>query len=105
MSPVRFIGLGDLFLQTGDVGKARVHHATALRLASQGGVPLNQARAHRGLARACHAGGDSVQARYHWQEALTLYTAIGAPEAREIRANLAATGDNGEDRLVGVLSN
>ncbi len=81
--------LGQVLTETGDTGKASAHHATALRLASEGGSPLEQARAHSGLAAACQASGDSLQARHHWQEALTRYTAIGAPEAREIRAQLA----------------
>jgi tetratricopeptide (TPR) repeat protein len=88
-------GLGDVLLQTGDVGEARAHHAAALRLASEVGSPGNQARAHSGLARAYHADGDSLQARHHWQEALTRYDTI-APEAREIRAILARI-DDGED--------
>jgi len=52
-------------------------------------VPLVQARAHSGLARASQADGDWLRARHHWQEALTRYAAIGAPEAHEIRARLA----------------
>jgi tetratricopeptide (TPR) repeat protein/transcriptional regulator with XRE-family HTH domain len=89
-------GLGDVHFQTGDVGKAREHHTAALRLASEADVPFNQARAHGGLARACQADGNSPQARHHWQQALTRYDAIGAPEAREIRARLATAGDNGD---------
>jgi hypothetical protein len=73
-----------------------VHHAAALRLASEVGAPLEQARAHSGLARVCEADGDSLQARHHWQQALTRYAAIGAPEAREIRARLATAGDSGD---------
>jgi DNA-binding SARP family transcriptional activator/tetratricopeptide (TPR) repeat protein len=90
-------GLGDVLFRTGDAGKARAHHAAALRLASEAGSPRDQAHAHHGLARACQAGGDQVQARYHWQQAFTRYAAIGAPEAREIRARLAAIGDGGDD--------
>ena len=83
---------------------------TALRLASEAGSPREQARAHSGLARAYQADGDSVQARHHWREALTRYAAIGAPEAREIRARLATANDDatnghvpaeeGEDRVL-----
>jgi DNA-binding SARP family transcriptional activator/tetratricopeptide (TPR) repeat protein len=89
-------GLGDVLFRTGDGGKARAHYAAALRLASEADSPEHQARAHSGLARACQAAGDPVQARHHWQEALTRYAAIGAPEAREIRARLATTGDGGD---------
>jgi DNA-binding SARP family transcriptional activator/tetratricopeptide (TPR) repeat protein len=90
-------GLGEILLQTGNADKARVHHATALQLASEVDASLELARAHSGLARACHVDGDSAQARYHWHEALTRYDAIGAPEAREIRAQLAVAGDVGDD--------
>jgi DNA-binding SARP family transcriptional activator len=89
-------GLGEVLFQTDDADLGRAHHATALRLASEAGVPLEQARAHSGLARACQADGDSLQARHHWQEALTRYGAIGAPEADEIRAQLAIDGDGGD---------
>jgi len=89
--------LGDLLCRTGQTGKARAHHTAALRLASQADSPLEQARAYHGLARASHSDGDSLQARHHWQQALTRYTAIGAPQASEIRAQLAMTGNGGGD--------
>jgi tetratricopeptide (TPR) repeat protein len=90
-------GLGDVLCRTGDADKARAHHAAALRIASEADSPREQARAHSGLARACQAAGDPVQARHHWQEALDRYTAIGAPEADEVRARLAAIGDGDGD--------
>jgi tetratricopeptide (TPR) repeat protein/transcriptional regulator with XRE-family HTH domain len=82
-------GLGEALLRTGETDGARIRHATALRIASEAHWPLEQARAHNGLAHACQIAGDPVQAWHHWQEALTRYTAIGAPEATEIRARLA----------------
>jgi hypothetical protein len=33
------------------------------------------------------------QARHHWPQALTLYTELGAPEADQVRAQLAAAAD------------
>jgi len=84
-------GLGEVLLRQGDAHKARAHHATALRLASEADSPREQARAHSGLARACQAAGDLPQARHHWEQALARYTAIGAPEADEIRARLASS--------------
>lgn len=54
-------------------------------------------RAYSGLAHACHTEGDPVKARHHWQETLARYTAIGGPEADEIRARLAARGGDGDD--------
>jgi DNA-binding SARP family transcriptional activator len=90
-------GLGDVFFRTGEAGKARAHHTAALRLASETDAPLEQGHAHSGLARTFQVGGNSPQARHHWQQALIHYAAIGAPEAREIRARLAMPGDNGDD--------
>jgi DNA-binding SARP family transcriptional activator/Flp pilus assembly protein TadD len=89
-------GLGNVFLRTGDAEKAHEHHATALRLASEADSPRQQARAHSGLARGCQADGDPIQARHHWREALTRYTAIGAPEADEVRTSLAMAGKSDE---------
>jgi DNA-binding SARP family transcriptional activator/Tfp pilus assembly protein PilF len=82
-------GLGEVFLGTGQPGQARVQHASALSLATQTGVKYQQARAHHGLARAHQAIGDPGQARRHWQQAFTLYTSLGAPEADQVRAQLA----------------
>ena len=90
-------GLGDVLCRTGDADKARAHHATALRLASEADAPREQAHAHSGLARACQADGNPAQARHHWQQALTRYAAIGAPEASEIRAQLAGAEHQGTD--------
>jgi hypothetical protein len=90
-------GLGDVLFAAGDAGTAGEHYATALRLASQAGLPREQARAHTGLARACQVSGDPVQARHHWRQALIRYQAIGAPEAREIRAQLAKARDGRDE--------
>jgi tetratricopeptide (TPR) repeat protein len=90
-------GLADVLSQTGHTDRARAHHATALRLASETNCRSSKPRAHNGPARAYHADGDSHQARHDWQEALTRYAAIGAPEARDIRARLAMTGDGHND--------
>ena len=97
-------GLGNVLFRTGDAETARTHHATALRLASEADTPWQQARAHSGLARAYQASADPLQARHHWQEALTRYDAIGAPEAREIRAQLAMAGTEAEDDLTATQS-
>jgi DNA-binding SARP family transcriptional activator/Tfp pilus assembly protein PilF len=87
--------LGESLLAAGRSVDVCTQHAFALGLATQVGNKYEQARAHSGLARACQVGGDSVQARHHWQEALTRYASIGAPEAGEIRAQLAVAGDVG----------
>jgi tetratricopeptide (TPR) repeat protein len=87
-------GLGAVLLATGQPHDACTQHVTALALARQIGDHDQQARAHAGLAQGHHATGDLVRARRHWQQALTLYTGVGAPEADQIRAHLAAA-DNG----------
>jgi hypothetical protein len=40
------------------------------------------------LATAYQADGDLPDARSHWQEALDIYTDLGAPEADQVRARL-----------------
>jgi hypothetical protein len=65
----------------------------ALALAAHTGQKYQQARAHHGLGQVSHADGDPSQARRHWQEALALFTELGTPEARQVRAQLAAARD------------
>lgn len=84
--------LGEAFLAAGQFGDALTQHTSALGLASQTGDRYQQARAHNGLAHAYHAAGHSSQA-HHWRKALTLYTSVGAPEADQVRAQLAAVND------------
>lgn len=94
-------GLGDVLLAVGEPGRARQHHAMALRMASQIGSKYEQARAHAGLARARTviarrgdvdgASHDSVgesTGAQHWSEALRLFTALGTPEADQIRVEV-----------------
>jgi DNA-binding SARP family transcriptional activator/tetratricopeptide (TPR) repeat protein len=85
--------LGEVSLATGQSADARAHYAAALSGAARNGEKYEQARAHNGLARAHQAAGDLGQARHHWSQALTLYTTLGAPEAEQVRAHLASTGD------------
>ena len=83
-------GLGDALLASGQPEDARAQHAIALGLASQIGDKFERARAHNGLAHTFHATGDPGQARHHWQQALTVYTELGAPEVDDVRARLTA---------------
>jgi tetratricopeptide (TPR) repeat protein len=87
--------LGDVLITTGQPGDARAQNAAALGLAGQVGDRYEQARAHYGLARACDADGDPGQAVRHWRRALDMYTELGAPEADQIRARLAAADGDG----------
>jgi hypothetical protein len=83
--------LGDLSLATSRPVQAQTHYTSALILAAQIGDPTEQARAHDGLAHACHAMGNTRQAHQHSQAAFTLYTELGVPEADQGALLLAAT--------------
>ncbi|HTZ26137.1 MAG TPA: tetratricopeptide repeat protein [Streptosporangiaceae bacterium] len=82
-------GMGEIFLATARPGDARAEFAAVLGLASRIGLRYQQARAYRGLAHACDALGDLGQADRHWQEALTMFTDLGAPVGG-VRAHLVA---------------
>jgi DNA-binding SARP family transcriptional activator/Flp pilus assembly protein TadD/DNA-binding XRE family transcriptional regulator len=86
--------LGAMFLATGRPADARAQHGAALKLAGQIGEVYEQARAHDGLARAYQAVGNSVRARHHWRHALAYYVDLGAPEAGQVRAQLAAADNH-----------
>jgi DNA-binding SARP family transcriptional activator/Tfp pilus assembly protein PilF len=85
--------LGEALLVAGQPSRARTRHITACDIASDIGDKYQQARAHDGLARAHHALARPDQARDHWAEALALYTHLGTPEADQVRAQLAETGN------------
>jgi tetratricopeptide (TPR) repeat protein len=76
--------------QAGQPAAARAKLTEALRLATQTGNTYQQAAAHHDLADSHHHAGHPRQARHHWQHALTLYTTTSAPEADQIRTQLAA---------------
>lgn len=86
-------GLGEAHLLAGRHVNGRIQHIAALALASEIGDKHQQARAHDGLGHSYHTTGDSDQAFQHWQEALTLYTVLGVPEADRVRAQLATAGN------------
>ncbi|HEY2505887.1 MAG TPA: tetratricopeptide repeat protein [Streptosporangiaceae bacterium] len=70
--------------------EARAGYAEALILARHIGDQHEQARAHEGLACAYQADGVGDHALDHWQQALTLYTAIGVPRALQLKAQVQA---------------
>jgi tetratricopeptide (TPR) repeat protein len=82
--------LGEVLLATGHGGQAHAQHSAALGLASEIGHQAEQARAHHGLGDVYHSRGDAGKARRHWREALAVYAQLGAPEADQVRARLAA---------------
>jgi len=79
-------GLGEVFLATERPADACAKYTAAIDLAAQAGERYEQAHAHDGLATACQASGDPDGARRHRQQALTIYTYLGAPEASQPRA-------------------
>jgi DNA-binding SARP family transcriptional activator/Tfp pilus assembly protein PilF len=94
-------GSGEVLLAIGEPAKARVQLQAALGLASELGFKHEQARACSGLGQACNALGDISRARDYWQQAVALFTELGVPEADQVRAQLAAAendGDNDGDR-------
>ncbi len=72
----------------GQTAAARAELAAALRLATATGNTYEQANAHAGLAESHHATGQDELADRHWQQALSLYTQLDAPEADQIRSRL-----------------
>jgi tetratricopeptide (TPR) repeat protein/transcriptional regulator with XRE-family HTH domain len=74
---------------TGQLAAARAELRTALRLADETSNTYEQAGAHSDLASSHYQAGEDEQARYHWQQALDLYTRVGAPEAGHIRSELS----------------
>jgi tetratricopeptide (TPR) repeat protein len=85
--------LAEILLATGDPELARTRHAAALSLACDAGYCYEQARAHSGLGCCYHAMADLARSREHWQQALAIYSQLGAPEAGQIRARLGAGTD------------
>jgi DNA-binding SARP family transcriptional activator/tetratricopeptide (TPR) repeat protein len=83
--------LGEALLAAGQ--PSRTHHAAAYCIASDIGDMYQQARANDGLAYAHRALSRPDEARHHWAEALALYTHLGTPEADQVRAQLADTGN------------
>jgi tetratricopeptide (TPR) repeat protein len=92
-------GLGELCLDIGQPDDAVVHHAAALRLAVEASDLNEQARAHHGLACAHQAAGDHARAQAHLEKALRHFSALGAPEGRQIQAQLSAVNGNGTRTL------
>jgi tetratricopeptide (TPR) repeat protein len=92
-------GLGETLLATGRPDEARVEHTAALTLASQIGDRYEQARAHSGLGAALGVIGDAGLAQQHRQRALDLYAELGAAEAEDTSARLAAMDQGDPDDL------
>jgi tetratricopeptide (TPR) repeat protein len=78
-------------LAQGQVDRAIRDAELALAIHRETGHRLGEARTHLALGNAISAAGDADVARQHWHDALDLFDDIGAAEAEEGRALLAAT--------------
>ena len=78
---------------SGQPAAASAELVNAVRLAAETGNTYEQASAHRELAEIRSSAGDEKSARCHWQQALTLYTQLGAAEAGQVRSRLTSIGD------------
>jgi tetratricopeptide (TPR) repeat protein len=96
--------LGEVLLAMGRLAEASELCAAALDTAAQIGEKYEQARAHDGLARISLASGEAGKARSHWQEALTLFTELGAPETEAVRTLLTTDTPNSALTLSGLTS-
>ncbi|WP_253773932.1 AfsR/SARP family transcriptional regulator [Goodfellowiella coeruleoviolacea] len=90
----------------GDQEKALHAYQAALDLAIGTGNRTYQAHANRGVAQALHALGRHVDAVPHWRAAEEQFSALGQPEAAEVRAEYAdltcACGQNVSDDQGGL---
>jgi DNA-binding SARP family transcriptional activator/tetratricopeptide (TPR) repeat protein len=75
----------------GQPAAARAELAAALQLAAETGNAYQQACVHRDLGDSHHRDGQQEQANHHWQQALVLYTQLGAPEADQVQSRLTAS--------------
>ncbi|GAA4190249.1 BTAD domain-containing putative transcriptional regulator [Streptosporangium oxazolinicum] len=81
-------GLGQAACATGDPAKALDYHHQALALAESVGHLHGQAHAHRGIGDALYRT-KHPKAAESWQQALDIFTEIGAPERKSLREYLA----------------
>jgi tetratricopeptide (TPR) repeat protein len=71
-------------------GAARGELETALGPAAETRQHLPAGKHAPQPRRKYHLAGEDEQARHHWQQALTLYTQLGASEASQIQSRLSA---------------
>jgi tetratricopeptide (TPR) repeat protein/transcriptional regulator with XRE-family HTH domain len=96
-------GLAEALHQSGHPAGARTELQIALRLAAETGNTYQQASTHGDLAENYQCTGESETARHHFNQAIDLYTEVGAPEADQIRARLDELPASGvPDDSVGV---
>ena len=81
--------LGEVHLRSGDARAADRAHDEAIVLAREQGSTFEEARAHRGRARAAALLGDLARAAAEFEAALELFTRLSAAEEAEVAAELA----------------
>jgi len=81
---------GTLSRIRGDLSQACSSHQQALDLARHLGIPLEEAHALAGLGRYVRAAGRTAEAEDKLRQALALFQRIGAAEAADVPAELAA---------------
>jgi DNA-binding SARP family transcriptional activator/Tfp pilus assembly protein PilF len=81
-------GLGAALLAAGDPETAPARYISALALADRTGDRHEQATAHHGLANTFHTTGDTDRARRHWQQAQSIYTELGLPDANQVAGKI-----------------
>ena len=85
--------LAESHAATYQIDEALTCYRSALTVTLECGNRDVQARALDGIARILRTTGHPHEAREHWQEALTIYTELGMPQADEVRTRLAALAD------------
>ncbi|GAT71319.1 SARP family transcriptional regulator [Planomonospora sphaerica] len=86
-------GLGQAACATNDPAKSLDYHRQALELARSIGHLYEQARAHRGIGDALYLT-EHLGATESWQQALSIFTKLGAPEEDGLRAHLSAFSEH-----------
>ncbi len=94
--------LGDAILCSTRPRAALRPYRRALALTRSTGNRYQQAHAHHGIARTLTAVDDREGAGPHWEQALSLYSEQGVPEADAVRAALAVLAVPADDSGSGV---
>jgi tetratricopeptide (TPR) repeat protein len=81
--------LGETLHDMAEYAAALDQHQAALALTERAGDRFEQARALDGVAKALAETGDTAEARCLWRQALSIYKALGVPEAALVRQRLA----------------
>jgi tetratricopeptide (TPR) repeat protein len=82
-------GLADAHVSSGEPGPAHAALVAALALTREIGAQHEQANIHLALGRLAREREDLGAERDHLEQALTIYTDLDAPQAREVRQQLA----------------